>query len=228
MLGEFWDFVCSVIHFWAEWSTGGILVLAIALARLLKSRDFRNKTSAVFLLFFLLLGFFSAWEDQKQNRVKAEMKRDFFKGLSEYNQKRIDTLLDGLQKNSKSVENKITDSPNSINTIGQSGGVNTINNGPKPYITSRTLVSLNVPSGTNFVTTFNIAIANSPDSPSLSLNLKGGAKVVSATDRYAFISDMYQVLGDGRIIKDQRTYICQFITDKQITDADVEIFLAPN
>lgn len=74
-------------------------MLAIALARYLKSRDFQKKTWKRIFIFFLIMGFFSAWENQKQKRESAESERDAFKRLAFYNQKRIDGLLDSSRTN---------------------------------------------------------------------------------------------------------------------------------
>ena len=96
MFSEPLEFIGAVVHFWADWSTGGVLVLAIALVRLLKSKDFRKKTWLIFFIFFLLMGFFSAWENQKQKRIAAETNSDSHIRLADYDQKRIDKLSDAL------------------------------------------------------------------------------------------------------------------------------------
>jgi hypothetical protein len=99
MFSEPLNFIWAVIHFWAEWSTGGPLVLAVLLARLLKKGDFRRGIEWAFLIFFLFLGFFSAWESEKQQRISAEIARDTYKQDSAYKQKRIDKLSDERTNN---------------------------------------------------------------------------------------------------------------------------------
>ena len=78
-------------------------MLAIALVRYFKSKDFRKKTWKWIFIFFLLMGFFSAWEDQKQKRETAEMDRDAFKQFANYNQKRIDRVLDSSRTNTAAL-----------------------------------------------------------------------------------------------------------------------------
>jgi hypothetical protein len=94
MFGEIWQFIVAVLHYWADWSTGGLLVMSIAIWRLLRDKDFRKKTGIAMFSFFLFLGLFSAWEDQKQKKESSESDALTYKSRAEYNQKRIDRILD--------------------------------------------------------------------------------------------------------------------------------------
>jgi hypothetical protein len=178
MFSEVWQFAKVVISFWAEWSTGGVLVLAILLARLLKSNDFRKGTQWFFLIFFLLMGFFSAWEEQKQSRITAENDRDFYKSESVYKQKRIDVLSDAQLKQ-PSHQASISVTASNISGIGsvsgsgnniafggnnQFGDGNVQYNGPPPLIVERLVRSLNTAKDGYFETLIELKIANAENS----------------------------------------------------------------
>lgn len=235
MFTEPWEFIKAVIHFWADWSTGGVLVLAIALARLFKSSDFRTKTWWSFLLFFLLLGFFSAWEDQKQNRITAEQDRDSNKRLADYNQKRIDKLSDTLEvinatnKVQPSIDNSIHQSAsNNSGTLVQAANSPnmTVTVKPKPYIDFTQLKSLNVPDGVNFKTEFLINIAYATDDQTIQLESPSHIEIINRSFKFTggFISGLdmnHHYFSNGM----EFSYIV--ITKEKIQEKDFKFSLIP-
>src|SRR5882672_6985042 len=176
MLTEIRHFIWEALTGWADWSTGK-LVLAIALVKLLRSRDFRKKTWIAIFGFFLFMGVFSAWESQKQNRIKAESERDGYKGDAHYNQQRIDKLQDALltvsngsnsafvnQSTNVSVKNNsdnvVIGAPYSINATGGSNSL-TIN-GPKPFISAQSPVAVGMLTNGVYQSSFVVQVANPP------------------------------------------------------------------
>lgn len=124
------------------------------------------------------MGFFSAWEDQKQKRTSAESERDFFKKQSAYNQKRIDYLSDRATNQSAGIAVTTSNISGIGNVSGAGsgtiigsiqGGNNQIGSGniqfnkPPPEILQRTLVSLNVATNGHFETTFTLIVAHYDD-----------------------------------------------------------------
>jgi hypothetical protein len=99
------QFIYEVVHFWASWYTGGPLVMAIALWAGLR-RQLSKSAILFWAIIFLFMGFFSAWENQKQQRTRSEHDRDDYKRLAEYRQRRIDAFVD-MRLNTSSIDSVV-------------------------------------------------------------------------------------------------------------------------
>jgi hypothetical protein len=92
MLDDFWQFIRESISYWAEWATGGPIVMALAMASIFRGKYFRKNTWKIIFVFFLFMGVFSAWENQKQKRSQAELEAFNAKAIAEHRQRVMDRL----------------------------------------------------------------------------------------------------------------------------------------
>jgi hypothetical protein len=189
IFSEFIGFLLAVIEHWVAVMSGLVSILLGVHARQHRGRNVKNKTYFWIGLVFLFFATFLAWRDQvheKESRVEAakdkgktEAIMDVVKsrsGLSETSQHSmtangtnsvaaqvIQSTNVLIKNNSENPVSSIHNSPNSINTIGQSGGTNTlVVNAPEPYIYETKLLSINTPerAGAFYATKYDVFVAN--------------------------------------------------------------------
>ena len=72
---DLWKFLFAIIHNWAAYWTGGIIVALVTLWHTLRGKPIPRKLGIGLAAFFLLLSFFKAWRDQYQraNSLQSQL-----------------------------------------------------------------------------------------------------------------------------------------------------------
>jgi hypothetical protein len=232
MFGEIWQFICAVVSFWADWSTGGPIVMAIALVSIFKEKEIRKKTWIVISIFFLLMGLFSAWESQKSKRIFAENDRDAQKQRADYNQKRIDWLSDSNGRRGKlllALDNSVKNNPVITGNLGNASIVNNssnvnvhqsvINPLSKPNLSESSLVAGNVHEGNLYKTTFLITVAHPTDKMEL-LWIKNAMPRLAAEPTMEITDSGFSIFGATSY--NYKRYKITFTTFDKIQTTNVE------
>ena len=95
---EIVEFIWAVLSWWSAWSTGGLLVAIIAIAAVLKNKPFRRGVQITFSFLFLLIAFYSAWNEQKQKAIRAVSDLLGEEKITLKEKRRADHLEDELNK----------------------------------------------------------------------------------------------------------------------------------
>src|SRR5689334_12364051 len=107
-MDEVTEFLRQVVAWWAHWSTGGLLVAMMGLAQAFRGKPFRRRVQLSLFILFLLMAFFSVWEDARQKQRSAESNALTQKQRADYNQKRVDRLTDAHQKTLQGNSTNVT------------------------------------------------------------------------------------------------------------------------
>jgi hypothetical protein len=224
-------FVCDVAKFWANWATGGLLVLAISIWTFFK-KQLSKKAFLFWLLIFWVLGCFSAWEDQRQRSINADSESDHLKKLLTNKSAAFDNLVAATARaailtNSSST---VTLSNSPINQSvgpGNSGQVAQIaaspnaqvNFAPKPTLTSAEMVS-NVFENGVFKATYIVTVDNPPPKGiCLGVHLPSGT--ISATNIFRGGALDF---GRGTAVPQSKDWIV-ITTLNKISEADVKFWI---
>jgi hypothetical protein len=124
------------------------------------------------------------------------------------------------------TQQSINNSPNSINTIGQTGGKNTIINGPKPRI-SENLVSLNQPDGNYFKTTFSIIADNLPESGTIKVQTPSYLKMLKS-NCILKIPAMMGLDFQGNQVTAGKLWTVEITTIQKAKESDFTFSIVPN
>jgi hypothetical protein len=107
MFKEIWQFICEVIKWWTHWGTGGLLLFVTVMAQAFRNKPFKRAVQLSLFFVFLLMAFFSAWEDAREKQHQAESEAIGQKQRADYNQKRIDRIQDAQIAQKSAVHPKV-------------------------------------------------------------------------------------------------------------------------
>jgi hypothetical protein len=182
------------------------------------------------------MGFFSAWENQKQRRIGAESSSEGNKQLAAYNQKRIDFLADQLlaasATNKAPTRTTAIASDNQVNLSGNSGNAAVVigspnspvtqiltNQLPRPRILRKDIVSINIPEGDNWKTQISLKLLYIKDGGNYLLSIDG-PKEKLINWRAVASSPIDTVIMGGAIPSTGEDFLVTLVTSEKIGESD--------